>query len=442
MIGGLMKTTSRFALAAVAGLFVGGLALTPAKAADLGGDCCADLEERVAELEATTARKGNRKVSLTISGQVNRALLVWDDGVDSDAFVVDNDISSTRFRFTGSASMKPGWKAGFLIEIEIQDAGSNQVSQNDDEGAEQGENGENAVILTRQANWYIESEKLGRVTLGHGSFATDDLVLISVANTGMVGTADSALWHANFFARGSADTNTGIRWGQLYTGLDTTRGDLVRYDSPSIYGFILTTAWGEDDVFDIALRFKKEWNSFRIAGGIGYLYDGDDNTPDSSFEEIKGSASVMHVPSGLFVNVAAGERTDQLDPDLTDGFNDAGDAYYWWVQAGIEKKWLPYGTTTIFGQYGQYDDFGVGRDASGYAFALNGVSDDDVIVESEVTSYGFGIVQKFDSAAMDIYLFYMHSEADLTVGDDIAAITQEGDVEDWDQVVVGARIQF
>jgi hypothetical protein len=30
-----------------------------AKAADLGGSC-ADLEERVAELEATTARKGNR----------------------------------------------------------------------------------------------------------------------------------------------------------------------------------------------------------------------------------------------------------------------------------------------------------------------------------------------------------------------------------------------
>jgi hypothetical protein len=35
-----------------------------AKAADLGGDRCADLEERVAELEATTVRKGNKKVSV------------------------------------------------------------------------------------------------------------------------------------------------------------------------------------------------------------------------------------------------------------------------------------------------------------------------------------------------------------------------------------------
>ena len=80
MIGGLWKSTSSVALFAAAGLFVGGVAMPSAKAADLGGDCCADLEERVAELEATTARKGNRRVSLTISGQVSTAVMAWDDG--------------------------------------------------------------------------------------------------------------------------------------------------------------------------------------------------------------------------------------------------------------------------------------------------------------------------------------------------------------------------
>ncbi|HRX83244.1 MAG TPA: hypothetical protein P5307_29465, partial [Pirellulaceae bacterium] len=54
--------------------------VSSANAADLGGDCCADLEERVAELEATTARKGNRKVSLTISGWVAEQVMWWDDG--------------------------------------------------------------------------------------------------------------------------------------------------------------------------------------------------------------------------------------------------------------------------------------------------------------------------------------------------------------------------
>ena len=80
MIGGLWKSTSTAALFAAAGLFVGGVAMPSAKAADLGGDCCADLEERVAELEATTARKGNRRMSLTVSGQVTRSILYWNDG--------------------------------------------------------------------------------------------------------------------------------------------------------------------------------------------------------------------------------------------------------------------------------------------------------------------------------------------------------------------------
>ena len=37
----------------------------PANAADLSGDCCADLEERVAELEATTVRRGNKNGRLS-----------------------------------------------------------------------------------------------------------------------------------------------------------------------------------------------------------------------------------------------------------------------------------------------------------------------------------------------------------------------------------------
>src|SRR5665648_1249547 len=97
-----MKMTSRFAMVVAAGALLGA-AVTSAKAADLGGGCCADLEERVAELEATTARKGNRVVSLQVYGQVNKALLIWDDGFDSDAYVVDNDTSSTRVGLIGQA---------------------------------------------------------------------------------------------------------------------------------------------------------------------------------------------------------------------------------------------------------------------------------------------------------------------------------------------------
>ncbi len=79
-----MKKYSLSALVA-AGLLAG--AATSASAADLGGNCCADLEERIAELEATTVRKGNRKVSLTITGWVGEQITFWDDRHEKNAYV-------------------------------------------------------------------------------------------------------------------------------------------------------------------------------------------------------------------------------------------------------------------------------------------------------------------------------------------------------------------
>jgi CubicO group peptidase (beta-lactamase class C family) len=93
MYGGFWGRTN---LALVLG--VGLFAATPASSADLGGDCCADLEERVAELEATTARKGNRKVSLTVSGWVNESVVWWDDGVEQNVYVGTNFVEQSRFK--------------------------------------------------------------------------------------------------------------------------------------------------------------------------------------------------------------------------------------------------------------------------------------------------------------------------------------------------------
>ena len=108
MIGGLLKSTSRVALFAAAGLLVGGVAMPSAKAADLGGDCCADLEERVAELEATTARKGSSKISLMISGWVGEQILWWDDGSESNTYVegLGTAIAST-VKLSGQATIAP-----------------------------------------------------------------------------------------------------------------------------------------------------------------------------------------------------------------------------------------------------------------------------------------------------------------------------------------------
>lgn len=409
MIGGMMKTTSRLALVAAASVLLGA-AITPASAADLGGGCCADLEERVAELEATTARKGNRVVSLQVYGQVNKALLIWDDGVDSDVFIVDNDYSGSRLGFTGKGTIKPGWTAGYLIEFDYQDAASDTVRNdvfNGDDPADQ--------IVIRYNNFYIESERLGRITLGQGSTAADGATEVVLGNS----LRNGDIAHGNSFRLRDGDGNfTSITLGGIAANLDTGRDDVVRYDSPSIYGFIASASWGDDDYADVALRFKKEFNSVRIAAAISYVWD---STQDSSpgtfglsgfeFEQWGGSISIQHIPTGIYASFQAAQR------ELQDAGPD-DELSFWYVQAGIEKKWLPYGSTTVYGEYGLYED---------------------ILEEgSEAERWGLGIVQKFDSAALEVYAqatFWSFDGVDATEGFD-------GNLEDLTTVMVGSRIKF
>src|SRR5450432_3586288 len=130
MYGGVRgKATVRLALV---GIFASVLSTAPALAADLGGNCCADLEERIAELEATTARKGNRKVSLTVSGWVNEAVFAWDDGTERNVYEGTNSLEQTRFRFVGEAKIDKDWSAGYVLEIGVQGNPSSQWNQNAD----------------------------------------------------------------------------------------------------------------------------------------------------------------------------------------------------------------------------------------------------------------------------------------------------------------------
>ena len=425
MIGGSMKMTSRFAMVAAAGVLLGA-AVTSAKAADLGGGCCADLEERVAELEATTARKGNRVVSLQVYGQVNKALLFWDDGEDSDVYVVDNDYSGSRVGFTGSAALKPGWKAGFLVELDIQDAASNQVDNDTDFDDPADE------IAIRYSNVYIESEKFGRITLGQGSTAADGVAEVVLGNS----LRNSDLHHGNDFEiRFAGGASTDLRLDQWASNLDSSRDDVIRYDSPSIYGFIVSASWGDDDYADIALRFKKEWNSVRVAAAVAYQWDGSgDNTTfvDSASgtapafvslfgdaEVLLGSISVMHIPTGLYAAGAAGRL------EVEEGLHTEAD--YWYVQLGIEKKFLSYGSTTVYAEYGQYNDMA----------AVFDVDDVAGVDESEAQRWGLGVVQKFDSAAIELYAQATFWSFEAT---EIGGASE--DLEDLTTVIVGSRIKF
>jgi len=70
--------------------------------------------------ETGTVFSTNPGVRLSFSGQVNRGVLFADDGEETETFFVDNDNSSTRFRFKAEGDIASNTVAGINIEIEAE----------------------------------------------------------------------------------------------------------------------------------------------------------------------------------------------------------------------------------------------------------------------------------------------------------------------------------
>ncbi len=403
------------------------LCVTAASAADFGygGDCCADLEERIAELEATTVRKGNRKVSLTISGLVNEQVMFWDDGRTSDVYQTNNTNISSRFRFLGEAQITPDWSAGYMIELEAI-AASSLVNQLSDESI--------GAVRIRKAEWHLKSKTFGKLSVGQGSSSTDDIILATTSGCHPACFSDVGLNGGGFLLRQTdgtlAGTTSMIR--VLQGSLDTDRVNRVRYDTPTFAGFTLSASWGEDDMWDAALWYAATLGEFKVVAQGGYFEDseGDGLNPVASgvpagidFSEWKGSASILHQPTGLFVTGAYVHR--EWDTDLPD-------YDYWYVRGGISQKYFGLGKTVFYGEYGNGQDGVTGNAAVAADLGLNAVTG------SEIDVWGLGLVQHIDAAAMQLYVGYKNFSVDV----DGAAADPNLAFEDLDVVFAGAMISF
>ena len=410
---------NKYSLSALvaAGLLAG--AATSASAADLGGNCCADLEERIAELEATTARKGNRKVSLTVSGWVNQQITFWDDGAESNVYI--HDLGTTlgsHVKFTGQATISPGWSAGYVLHIEAINSDGLTISQNNDNGPAAYVGTANGV-QTLQSYWFVKSESLGKVSVGLQSQASDNTAIL-VDGSGSLISANWVAFDTNSFGLRLKDGSLFGAWGaaQGCAGMGGAWGDcngltqnVVRYDSPTFAGFSVSASWGEDDMWDIAARYSGEFNGIKIAAAAAYNEVTDAGmgaAPKSSNDYFQAGLYLQHVPTGLFVLGNYGILDVEGAPENADT---------WYVKAGLRTRFNALGHTVFYGEY------------------LNG-QDGGFFANSELEVFGLGVVQEIDAAAMSVWLKYRN----LSYEDDV--ITGAIAAEDFDYVGLGAIINF
>jgi predicted porin len=457
------------ALAATALLIT--LANEPAKAADFGGDCCADLEERVAELEATTARKGNKRVSVTLYGQENHAVLFWDDGAEKNTYVVDNNYESSRFGLKGSATTGLGdWVAGYRLEIEPTGANSSKLNQFDDDNA----NDSAGPLNVRHSFIYLSSEKYGEGRMGLTATPiyniTKDTNVTELEDTMH---SDNRMMQGFFLRSKGYDSAEGLsklKWQNISSCYDSsnafvcsTRKNGVAYWSPDLAGFSASVGYFEDDEWGAALRYKKQWGeTFEVGAGVGYSKNtderyqsgggGDANGPNPPFaapdnfrnfkrdvQDWAGSASIKHNPTGLFAfsafSFSETDDTNTIRSGVYTGTS-APQMNAWGVEAGIQRDFeflglSKLGETSFWGGYEEINNGlasvslggnfpsdgknfgGIPADRYLSANTIIGVTVPTEITGSQVTRWSLDFDQAIDSANLHLYAVYQHLTPDV-----------------------------
>ena len=421
------------------------LAATNASAADLGGNCCADLEERIAELEATTARKGNRKVSLTISGYVAQEITRWDDGGESNVYLHGmGPTQATHVKLSGQAQISPGWTAGYMLRIQNLD--DNPFGRNATTGEAMNQNNDNfsTGLNTQMSYWFIQSKDLGKISMGRMAHAAKSAAMFTdQSGTQIIDNYTFLAGFPQFFVRSGGDLTPAATWGQFafcYQQGVPLGGDCngivmsgVRYDTPTIEGFSASASWGEDDFWEVALRYNGEVSGFKIALGAGYSVFTDENVAaalppgtikDSSFFQAGGY--VQHIETGLFLHAAYGYE-DNSDTRIGLAQITPENGEHWYLKGGIRRKWSSLGATVVYGDYAEYlDQIGPG------ALALG-------VTDSTLRRYGGGIAQEIDAAAMTVYLKYQRYDLDATGPAADPGLT---DLESMNLVSFGGLINF
>jgi predicted porin len=251
-----------------------------------------------------TPLQAQQGLEVKISGQVNRALMSADDGIDREWSHVDNDNSSTRFRFVGSADVAPGIRAGIVWEVEYQSNPSNLVTMATRDSPTSTSFDERHIDLFFDTRW-------GKLALGQGDGAANggievDLSGTSVAHYADIGAAGGAI--AFRTATGAA----GPTIAQTSSQQDfESRYDRVRYDTPVFGGFKLSGSHGvkdsNRDVTEAALWYAGDLGTLgKLAAAIGQSRQ---DAPLGGIDDktIGGSVSWLH-GSGFNATLAASER--------------------------------------------------------------------------------------------------------------------------------------
>src|SRR5712672_2444840 len=380
------------------------------------------------------------KIKVSLSGQVDRALLYGSDGKSNAVRNVDNIISSTRFRLVGEGRVSPETTLGTNLEMEIRPNLSNNTTlvQNQPQAAA------NVFPTIRQAELFVAGLDWGDVRLGFGSTAsylTNEFDLSGTFIGHYVGIAEQD-GGFSFRQKGAAmvpggpggklvlspDGAFGPAVGSVFNNFGGLgRDDRVRYDTPVWEGFQFSTSLVDGGSYDAALRMGRNIGDFRVIAAVGAAdathrshnptanlgYAGvptgfpggaslggtnanpsgpslADVTPNGS-RHFDGSFSVLH-ESGISLSMSGGVR----DPRYLDPLGKKLSPNLFYTKLGYQHNFFPFGSTAV---------------------SVDFANQDEVIFSGDTAkSYAVALVQNIDSTSTEVFASAAYQTLRRTLG--------------------------
>jgi type II secretory pathway pseudopilin PulG len=341
-------------------------------------------------------QSGNEKVKVQLYGQLNRGVLIADDGDSTKTYQVDNDNSSTRIGLLGSVKPDEGWGIGTKFEVEFESNSSSAVNQDEQNGV----GGDS--FNERWAEIFVQSP-YGKLSLGQGDTASNSTSEVDLSGTTVAGYSDlNAVAGGMFFYDDNSKDLSGTKPKDVFSNFDgLSRDDRIRYDTPEWNGLSLATSAISGGGGDVALRYSYKNDQFKLAAATAYSNPG--GTSDTIDDTVNGSVSLLH-SSGLNLTLAGGVR------DLKD--SDRDDPSFFYTKLGYRTSIYKLGDTAFSIDYGSNDDVKVDGD--------------------EAESFGAQLVQYIDKWATEFYLSFRNYDLDR----------DNTDYEDVNAVLSGLRVKF
>ena len=334
-----------------------------------------------------------------VSGQVNRAVLWGDNGNNDDVKFVDNENSSTRFRFTGSNEFDNNWKVGFKWENQmesnssIDDSGDLDIGSNGDVG--------DITFTERHMDIYFENSKFGKLSLGQGDTASNGTSEVDLSGTTVVNYSSIEDMAGAFFFRDD-DDNVITSISDAFSNFDGfSRRDRIRYDTPKFGPVFFSASYMNGQSYDFAGRFAYKWDGFgKLAAAVSWL---PADTQRDTFRQYSGSISFLF-DFGLNLTFAGANRYDT---------------------PGDDEPWNMYGK--------------VGYKMEKWAFSVDYTYSEDVDeIDDEATSIGLAAVwQPWKS--VELYGSYRWHDLDRDADQRAPGV---GNAEDLHAVMIGSRVKF